>query len=124
MVNCLTNEDNFKLIALQVAAAQQQYVPVSMVDQASRQMLVTGVQTSWAGGRQVAVIPSTWPGPHPPAPQLQQPLIPESAEWGRPLLVDSAAIIQMNNSYRVTLASCNKPIVNIIYSFIFKQTKF
>ncbi|XP_021954938.1 homeodomain-interacting protein kinase 3 isoform X2 [Folsomia candida] len=83
-----------------VAAAQQQYVPVSMVDQASRQMLVTGVQTSWAGGRQVAVIPSTWPGPHPPAPQLQQPLIPESAEWGRPLLVDSAAIIQMNNSYR------------------------
>jgi hypothetical protein len=48
----------------------------------------------------VAVIPSTWPGPHPPAPQLQQPLIPDSADWGRPLLVDSAALIQMNNSYR------------------------
>jgi len=73
-----------------------------MVDQASRQMLVTGVQTSWAGGRQVAVIPSSWHGPHPPAPPLQQPLIPESAEWGRPLIVDSA-ILQMNNSYRVSV---------------------
>ncbi|CAL8116038.1 unnamed protein product [Orchesella dallaii] len=98
-------------VAAAAAAAQQQYVPVSMVDQSSRQMLVTGVQTSWSGGRQVAVIPSSWQaaaaaaaqhthGHHPHGHGLQQPLIPDTTDWGRPLLVDSAALIQVNNSYR------------------------
>lgn len=69
------------LISQQVGG-QQQYVPVSMVEPSS---------VSWASNRQMAMVPS-WQGiaaQH----SIQQPMLPPQ-EWGRPLLVQSAALIQ------------------------------
>ncbi|KAL1110272.1 hypothetical protein AAG570_008349, partial [Ranatra chinensis] len=69
-------------ILSQQVGGQQQYVPVSMVEPNS---------VSWAGNRQMAMVPS-WQGiaaQH----SIQQPMIP-GQEWGRPLLVQSAALIQ------------------------------
>ncbi|XP_014249376.1 homeodomain-interacting protein kinase 2 isoform X2 [Cimex lectularius] len=66
-------------ILSQQVGGQQQYVPVSMVE------------PSWAGNRQMAMVPS-WQGiatQH----SIQQPMLP-GQEWGRPLLVQSAALIQ------------------------------
>lgn len=73
---------------------QQQYVPVSVVEQSGRQMLLTNaVQTSWPGNRpQMAIVPS-WQQIPPQHTTIQQPLLSE-AEWGRPLIVDSSAILQ------------------------------
>ncbi|CAG7722168.1 unnamed protein product [Allacma fusca] len=104
-------------VAAAAAAAQQQYVPVSMVDQSSRQMLVT---TSWSGGRQVALVPSSWQAAAAAAAQhthahshphtLQQPLLSDSGEWGRPLLVDSSALIQdQRHVFPVELAEMYDP---------------
>ncbi|XP_026472877.1 homeodomain-interacting protein kinase 2-like isoform X2 [Ctenocephalides felis] len=80
----------------------QQYVPVSMVEPNGRQMLLTNaVQSSWPGNRQMAIIPS-WQqmtghshghSQHTMAPPLIQEGVAVS-DWGRPLLVDSAAILQ------------------------------
>ncbi|KYB27931.1 Homeodomain-interacting protein kinase 2-like Protein [Tribolium castaneum] len=72
---------------------QQQYVPVSVVEPTGRQMLLTNaVQTSWPTNRQqMAIVPSWQQIPQHAA--IQQPLLSE-AEWGRPLLVDSSAILQ------------------------------
>ncbi|XP_044749425.1 homeodomain-interacting protein kinase 2 isoform X2 [Coccinella septempunctata] len=73
---------------------QQQYVPVSVVEPSGRQMLLTNaVQTTWPTSRQQMAIVSSWQQLPPPHTTIQQPLLSE-AEWGRPLLVDSSAILQ------------------------------
>ncbi|KAG5883969.1 hypothetical protein JTB14_004176 [Gonioctena quinquepunctata] len=73
---------------------QQQYVPVSVVEPAGRQMLLTNaVQTSWPTNRQQMAIVPSWQQIPPQHAAIQQPLLSE-AEWGRPLLVDSSAILQ------------------------------
>ncbi|XP_066998883.2 homeodomain-interacting protein kinase 2 [Anabrus simplex] len=80
-------------IISQQVAAQQQYVPVSMVEQSGRQMLLTNaVQTSWPGNRQM-VVPS-WQQLPPQHAAIQQPLLSDAGDWGRPLLVDSSTILQ------------------------------
>ena len=79
--------------------ATQQYVPVTMVEQATgRQMLAT-VQTSWptTSRQTMALVPSwqqlTAPGPGATTAtvdNLLQPLFAASADdWRRPLIVDS-----------------------------------
>ncbi|XP_046424227.1 homeodomain-interacting protein kinase 2 isoform X3 [Neodiprion fabricii] len=103
-------------VAAAAAAAQQQYaaVPVSMVE-SGRQMLLTrtkfnilpcvhkypmvglqnAVQTSWPGGsRQMAAIVPSWQQLPPQHAAIQQPLLSDAGEWGRPLIVDSSAILQ------------------------------
>uniref|UniRef100_A0AAR5PUN3 Protein kinase domain-containing protein n=1 Tax=Dendroctonus ponderosae TaxID=77166 RepID=A0AAR5PUN3_DENPD len=73
---------------------QQQYVPVSVVEPSGRQMLLTNaVQTSWPTTRQQMAIVPSWQQLPPQHATIQQPLLSE-AEWGRPLLVDSSAILQ------------------------------
>ena len=73
-------------------ATQQQYVPVSMVEPSGRQMLA--VQTSWpTSSRQMAAIVPSWQGIPAQHATIQQPLS-ELTEWGRPLLMDSSALIQ------------------------------
>ncbi|XP_028129752.1 homeodomain-interacting protein kinase 2 isoform X2 [Diabrotica virgifera virgifera] len=73
---------------------QQQYVPVSVVEPSGRQMLLTNaVQTSWPTNRQQMAIVPSWQQIPPQHAAIQQPLLSE-AEWGRPLLVDSSAILQ------------------------------
>nr|CAD7581475.1 unnamed protein product [Timema californicum] len=73
-------------IISQQVTAQQQYVPVSMVEQSGRQMLLTNaVQTSWPANRQM-VVPS-WQ-------QIPPQQLSDAGDWGRPLLVDSGAILQ------------------------------
>ncbi|ENN82774.1 hypothetical protein YQE_00857, partial [Dendroctonus ponderosae] len=92
---------------------QQQYVPVSVVEPSGRQMLLTvrsplpvelpfkcewflmknAVQTSWPTTRQQMAIVPSWQQLPPQHATIQQPLLSE-AEWGRPLLVDSSAILQ------------------------------
>ncbi|XP_044734949.1 homeodomain-interacting protein kinase 2 isoform X2 [Chrysoperla carnea] len=73
---------------------QQQYVPVSVVEPGGRQMLLTNaVQTSWPASRQMAIVPS-WnqiPAQHA---AMQQSLLSEAGDWGRPLIVDSSGILQ------------------------------
>ncbi|KAK4887738.1 hypothetical protein RN001_004009 [Aquatica leii] len=72
---------------------QQQYVPVSVVEPSGRQMLLTNaVQTSWPANRQMAIVPS-WQQIPPQHASIQQPILSD-ADWGRPLLVDSSAILQ------------------------------
>ncbi|XP_073999472.1 homeodomain-interacting protein kinase 2-like isoform X2 [Rhodnius prolixus] len=66
-------------IISQQVGGQQQYVPVSMVE------------PSWASNRQMTMVPS-WQGitaQH----SIQQPML-TGQDWGRPLLVQSAALIQ------------------------------
>uniref|UniRef100_A0A1Y1N470 non-specific serine/threonine protein kinase n=1 Tax=Photinus pyralis TaxID=7054 RepID=A0A1Y1N470_PHOPY len=73
---------------------QQQYVPVSVVEPNGRQMLLTNaVQTSWPANRQMAIVPS-WQQLPPQHASIQQPILSDAADWGRPLLVDSSAILQ------------------------------
>lgn len=60
------------------AAAQQQYVPVSMVP----------------ANRQMAIVPSWQQLPPQHAAAIQQPLLSDAGDWGRPLIVDSSAILQ------------------------------
>ncbi|XP_046395391.1 homeodomain-interacting protein kinase 2 isoform X2 [Ischnura elegans] len=82
-------------IISQQVAAQQQYVPVSMVEQSGRQMLLTNaVQTSWPANRQMAIVPPSWQQMPPQHAAIQQPLLSDASEWGRPLIVDSGAILQ------------------------------
>lgn len=81
-------------------AAQQQYVPVSMVEPSGRQMLA--VQTTWpTSSRQMAAIVPSWQSIPTQHATIQQPLS-ELTEWGRPLLVDSSALIQVSRSYHDT----------------------
>lgn len=80
-------------IISQQVATQQQYVPVSVVEQSGRQMLLTNaVQTSWPGNRQM-VVPS-WQQIPPQHAAIQQPLLSDAGDWGRPLIVDSSTILQ------------------------------
>lgn len=66
-----------------------------MVEPSGRQMLA--VQTSWpTSSRQMAAIVPSWQGIPTQHATIQQPLS-ELTEWGRPLLVDSSALIQVCN---------------------------
>uniref|UniRef100_T1J591 non-specific serine/threonine protein kinase n=1 Tax=Strigamia maritima TaxID=126957 RepID=T1J591_STRMM len=65
----------------------QQYVPVSMVEQNGRQMLLTNaVQSNWPANRQVFV-----PSWQPQRSALQQPVLADDA-WRRSLLVDGTLL--------------------------------
>lgn len=55
------------------------------------------MQTSWPTNRQMAIVPSWQQIPAQHA-AIQQPLLSEAADWGRPLLVDSSAILQDQRS--------------------------
>ncbi|XP_024871624.1 homeodomain-interacting protein kinase 2 isoform X7 [Temnothorax curvispinosus] len=82
-------------VAAAAAAAQQQYaaVPVSMVETGRQMLLTNAVQTSWpAGSRQMAAIVPSWQ--QLPPQHIQQPLLSDTGDWGRPLIVDSSAILQ------------------------------
>ncbi|XP_037086712.1 homeodomain-interacting protein kinase 2-like [Pollicipes pollicipes] len=76
---------------------QQQYVPVSMVEQSGRQMLfANGGSWPTAGSRQMTFVPS-WQQPAAAALQPSAALLPEAADWRlaqRPLLVESASFLQ------------------------------
>ncbi|PSN29452.1 hypothetical protein C0J52_24770 [Blattella germanica] len=50
------------------------------------------VQTSWPGNRQM-VVPS-WQQIPPQHAAIQQPLLSDAGDWGRPLIVDSSTILQ------------------------------
>ncbi|XP_018369137.1 PREDICTED: homeodomain-interacting protein kinase 2 isoform X6 [Trachymyrmex cornetzi] len=82
-------------VAAAAVAAQQQYaaVPVSMVETGRQMLLTNAVQTSWPGGsRQMAAIVPSWQ--QLPPQHIQQPLLSDTGDWGRPLIVDSSAILQ------------------------------
>ncbi|KAF3427476.1 hypothetical protein E2986_06154 [Frieseomelitta varia] len=84
-------------VAAAAAAAQQQYaaVPVSMVETGRQMLLTNAVQTSWPGGsRQMAAIVPSWQQLPPQHAAIQQPLLSDAGDWGRPLIVDSSAILQ------------------------------
>ncbi|XP_017767875.1 PREDICTED: homeodomain-interacting protein kinase 2 isoform X2 [Nicrophorus vespilloides] len=93
---------------------QQQYVPVSVVEPNGRQMLLTNaVQTSWPTNRQMAIVPSWQQIPSQHA-TIQQPILSDATDWGRPLLVDSSAILQEQRPvFPVDVATevYNQPIV-------------
>uniref|UniRef100_T1JHT3 non-specific serine/threonine protein kinase n=1 Tax=Strigamia maritima TaxID=126957 RepID=T1JHT3_STRMM len=72
----------------------QQYVPISMVEQNGRQMLLTNaVQSNWPGNRQVFV-PSWQQLPPQRTAALQQPVLTTDDAWRRSLLVDGTALLQ------------------------------
>ncbi|KAI4495963.1 hypothetical protein M0802_008178 [Mischocyttarus mexicanus] len=84
-------------VAAAAVAAQQQYaaVPVSMVETGRQMLLTNAVQTSWpAGSRQMAAIVPSWQQLPPQHAAIQQPLLSDAGDWGRPLIVDSSAILQ------------------------------
>lgn len=69
----------------------QQYVPVSVVEQNGRQMLLTNaVQSSWPANRQMFV-PSWQQLPAQRA--IQQPVIPDTEPWSRSLVLERAALL-------------------------------
>ena len=75
-----------------------QYVPVSMVEQPGRGMLLTtgtAVGGGWGRGGQMALVPGGWQQlPQPPT-SLQQPasLLPDATDaWRRTFLVDSSVV--------------------------------
>lgn len=55
-------------------------------------LLQNAVQTSWPGNRQM-VVPS-WQQIPPQHAAIQQPLLSDAGDWGRPLIVDSSTILQ------------------------------
>ncbi len=66
-----------------------------MVEPSGRQMLA--VQTSWpTSSRQMAAIVPSWQSIPTQHATIQQPL-PDLTDWGRPLLVDSSALIQVSS---------------------------
>ncbi|XP_067121428.1 homeodomain-interacting protein kinase 2 isoform X4 [Centruroides vittatus] len=68
----------------------QQYVPVSVVEQNGRQMLLTNaVQSSWPPNRQM-FLPSWQQIPTQRA--IQQPILPDSEPWSRPLVLERALL--------------------------------
>ncbi|KAG8186764.1 hypothetical protein JTE90_010658 [Oedothorax gibbosus] len=69
----------------------QQYVPVSVVEQNGRQMLLTNaVQSGWPTSRQMFV-PSWQQIPSQRA--IQQPLLPDADSWSRSLVLERAALL-------------------------------
>jgi homeodomain interacting protein kinase len=88
-------------------SAQQQYVPVSMVEQQTgRQVLLA--QGGWSNNRQMTLVPS-WqqlPGQHSATvAALQQPALlqAETSDWGRTLLVDPSAVQNQRSLFPVEL---------------------
>ncbi|XP_057332415.1 homeodomain-interacting protein kinase 2 isoform X5 [Microplitis mediator] len=84
-------------VAAATAAAQQQYaaVPVSMVETGRQMLLTNAVQTSWpTGSRQMTAIVPSWQQLPPQHATIQQPILSDTSDWGRPLIVDSSAILQ------------------------------
>lgn len=60
-----------------------------------RQMLLTNaVQTSWPANRQMAIVPS-WQQLSAHQGAIQQPLLSDAGDWGRGLIVDSSALLQV-----------------------------
>ncbi|KAJ8678154.1 hypothetical protein QAD02_013941 [Eretmocerus hayati] len=90
------------LISQQAVAAatvaQQQYaVPVSMVESGRQMLLTNAVQTTWPeNGRQMTTIVPSWQPLPPHNPRTQQSLLGEPSDWGRPLIVDGSAILQVD----------------------------
>nr|XP_027237512.1 uncharacterized protein LOC113828695 isoform X5 [Penaeus vannamei] len=85
------------LLSQQVGGGGQ-YVPVSMVEQPGRGMLLTtgaAVGGGWGRGGQMALVPGGWQQlPQPPT-SLQQPasLLPDATDaWRRTFLVDSSVV--------------------------------
>ena len=85
---------------LQQVAGTQQYVPVSVVEQNGRQMLLTNaaaVQSSWAPNRQMFAAVPTWQQfSTTTGGRLQQPtaaVLSESDAWSRQLMLDRTAIL-------------------------------
>ncbi|XP_071040521.1 homeodomain-interacting protein kinase 2 [Parasteatoda tepidariorum] len=69
----------------------QQYVPVSVVEQNGRQMLLTNaIQSGWPTSRQMFV-PSWQQLPSQRA--IQQPLLSDSETWSRSLVLERAALL-------------------------------
>ncbi|XP_074111336.1 homeodomain interacting protein kinase isoform X2 [Cotesia typhae] len=84
-------------VAAATAAAQQQYtaVPVSMVETGRQMLLTNAVQTSWpTGSRQMTAIVPSWQQLPPQHATIQQPILSDTSDWGRPLIVDSSSILQ------------------------------
>ncbi|XP_057332416.1 homeodomain-interacting protein kinase 2 isoform X6 [Microplitis mediator] len=53
------------------------------------------VQTSWpTGSRQMTAIVPSWQQLPPQHATIQQPILSDTSDWGRPLIVDSSAILQ------------------------------
>lgn len=85
---------------------QQQYVPVSVVEPGGRQMLLTNaVQTTWPASRQMAIVPSWQQIPAQHAAAMQQPLLSETGDWGRPLLVDSGILQEQRPVFPVDVST-------------------
>lgn len=61
------------------------------------------VQTSWpAGTRQMTTLVPSWQQLTPQHATIQQPLLNDSGDWSRPLIVDSSAILQVPYLNRVS----------------------
>ena len=87
--------------SLLAQSAQQQYVPVSMVEQSGRPVLLA--QGAWPNSRQMTLVPSWQQIPSQQhsaavAAALQPPLLQAGEDWGRPLLVDPSGAVQDQRS--------------------------
>ena len=85
------------VVAQQPAQFQQQYVPVSMVEQSGRQVLLAAQGPGcWSANRQMTLVPSWQQLAAPGHQQLGQQstaaalLQADASEWGRHLLVDQS----------------------------------
>lgn len=88
----------------QPGLGQQQYVPVSMVEQSGHRQVLLAAQGPgcWPGNRQMTLVPS-WqqlaPNQHSAALQ-QQPtataLLQDATDWGRHLLVDQTGAVHQD----------------------------
>lgn len=77
------------------------------------QMLLTNaVQTTWPANRQIALAPS-WQQLSAHQGAIQQPLLSETGDWGRSLIVDSSALLQVSIHFMKVAITLN----NILYSF-------
>ena len=102
--------------SLLTQSGQQQYVPVSMVEQPGRQVLLAAAQGAWPNNRQMTLVPS-WqqlPAQHSAAvAALRQPLLQaETSEWGRPLLVDSSTVQDQRSVFPVDLPEVYDNVVD------------
>ncbi|CAL4110782.1 unnamed protein product, partial [Meganyctiphanes norvegica] len=85
------------LLSQQVGGSGQYAVPVSMVEQPGRGMLLTtgaAVGGTWGRGGQMALVPGGWQQlPQPPSSLHQPPtLLPDTDAWRRTFLVESSVI--------------------------------
>lgn len=87
-------------------AAQQQYVPVSMVEQQTGRQVLLTQGPGWSNNRQMTLVPSAWQQLPTQHSNLQQSGILQNdgpSEWGRTLLVDPSAIQDQRNIFPVDL---------------------